>query len=69
MRRDFGGDVVQLRGLVAEHDEIGALRDFGVALERLAADLGDERLRALGERIGAEHWLLPASRKRARHVA
>ena len=69
MRRHFGGDVGELRGLVAEHDEIGALSDLGVARQRLAAELCGERLGARGDGIGAQHGPPPSPRQRARHVA
>ena len=69
MRCDFAGDAAQLRGLVAEHDEIGAPRHLCVVGERLAAELLDERVSPPGERIGAQHRPPPPARKRTSHVA
>jgi hypothetical protein len=49
--RDFACDVVELGGLVAEHDEIRALGDFDVALKGLPSDLGGESGGALGQGV------------------
>ena len=69
MRRDFTRDTLQLRGLVAEHDQLGARGDLGVARQRLPTDLGGERPRALGDRVRAQQRTPPPARQRARHVA
>ena len=69
VRRDFARDVLQLRGLVAEHDEIGAPRHLGVVGQRLAADLLGQRSGALGQRVGAQQRPSPPARERASHVA
>ena len=69
MRSDFGGDILELGGLVTEHDEIRAPRDLGVAGERLPPDLRRQRLRALGQRVRAHHGTTPTARECAGHVA
>ncbi len=53
---------------MAEHDEVGLLRNLCIARQRFAADLRDERLGALGERIGAHNRLPPTTCERTGHV-
>jgi hypothetical protein len=62
------GDFLELRGLVAEDDQIGAVGERAVALDRLPAGLGRQLLRALGEDVGAQDGLAPSARQRAGHV-
>ena len=50
-----GRDLVEDVRLYGEDDEVGAVRNREVALERLAADLLGQRLALLGIRIGEEH--------------
>ena len=69
VRRHFERDVGELCGLVAEHDQVGPLRHFGVRAERLAPDLADQRLRALTDGVRHEHRAVPPARERPRHVA
>ncbi len=69
MGGDLLGDAVELGGLVAEHHELGALGDLGVARERLPPGLLGQRDRAGGDRIEAQHRPPPPAGERARHVA
>jgi hypothetical protein len=61
--------LVQLRGLVAEHDGVRLVGHVGVRAGRLAADLLREGLSAAVVHIGHEHGLTPPARKRGGHVA
>ena len=58
----------ELVGLVAQDDDVGALRDLGAGAERLAADLVGQRLRALGHDVGAQHRPTPAEREPSGHA-
>ncbi len=55
MGRDVGGDVAELGGLVAEHEQIRALGHLGVALQGLPSHLGGKRGGTLGQRVRAEN--------------
>ena len=59
---------VEVVGLVAEHHKVDSLGQLAVGRDALTAELIDERLRAPGAAVGAEHGLTPATRHRARHV-
>ena len=63
------GHLPELRGLVSEHDEVGAIGDRHVRLERLPSELIRERLRTARAAVGHEHRVAPAARECARHVA
>ncbi len=60
VRRHLGGDGRELRRLVAQDHDVGALGDLGRGGERLAADLVGQRPRALGDDVGAQHGPTPA---------
>ena len=66
--REFPSDRRQLRGLVAEDDELRAGGNLCVARERLASHLGSQAPRALGDRVGAQNRTTPSARERAGHV-
>ena len=54
---------------MAQHDQLGPLRDQRVRGERFATDLGGQRLRSVGERVRAQERTAPSASKRASHVA
>ena len=66
---DVLGDRRQPGGLVAEQDEVGALRQLRARRDRLPADLVGERLGAIRQQIRAEHRLSPSPDERPGHVA
>ena len=66
---DLLGNGLELVGLVAEHDDVGALGQFAVRGNPLASQLVSQRLRAARAAVGAEHGLTPATRQRTRHVS
>ena len=59
----------QLRGLVREDHDVGALGQLAVARDGLPARLRGELLRPARAGVGAQHGLPPAEGERARHVA
>ena len=67
-RPDFGGNGGELRGLVAEHEQVRAGGNLGIVRERFAAHLLDDAARALIDRVRAQHRPPPPTGQRARHV-
>ena len=65
----FERNIGKLGRLVAEHHQVCALGHLGVRGERLAPDLGHQRLGALVDGIRHEHRTVPSARERPRHVA
>jgi hypothetical protein len=66
--RHLGRDGRELRRLVAQDDDVGALSDLGRGRERLAADLVGQRPRALGDDVGAQHRPTPAEGQPSGHA-
>ena len=66
---ELRGDAFQAGRLVAEHDDVRALRELGIGRDDLAAELGDQRLGARRVEVVDEHGITPATRERSRHVA
>jgi hypothetical protein len=69
VRRDLERDRLELRRLVAQHDEVDPLGQLRVRRDGLAPDLGGERLRAREVDVGAQHRLTPAERHAPGHGA
>ena len=68
----FGSHFVEARRLHGKHDQIGALGQLGVGVDRLAPELGGELRRAPGPGIGEEHPVDlagPAARHGGSHAA
>ena len=65
---DLRRDTLEVRRLVTQHERVDALRELGVGLDDLAAELGDERLGARPEGVVDEHRLAPAAREGGSHV-
>ena len=53
---------------MAQDDDVGALGDLGRRGQRLAADLVGQRLRALGDDVGAQHRPTPAEGEPSGHA-
>ena len=61
-------DLLQLRGLVAEDDDVGPLGHGAIGVQRLPGHLARQLGRPPGQGVGTQHWLGPAASERTRHV-
>ena len=53
---------------MAQHDDVGALRDLGAGADRLAAHLVGQRPGALGHDVGAQQGPAPPEREPSGHA-